>query len=101
MKHENGNKGIQYKSVYKFGQTQTDSLSFNDNDSSSKKSVCKTNEIIERSEEQMIEQLRSNLKIKEDLIESINDKLVLKEAEIARLKTRIGLQERNLNNLKP
>ena len=83
------------KSEYKFGQTQTDSSSFNENDSSLKNKINKTNNFEKRSEGHMIEEMRLNLKIKEDLIESINDKLVLKEAEIARLKTRIGLQERN------
>jgi hypothetical protein len=57
-----------------------------------------TNELIQL--KTLVDQLNSNLRIKENVIESTNDALVLKEAEIARLKTRVCLIERNMNNKK-
>ncbi len=49
----------------------------------------------------IIDELKIDLQVKENLIESINDTLVLKEAEIARLKTRIGILERKQSSNEP
>ena len=60
--------------------------------------IYENNETTTNNMNNLIDELKIDVQVKDNLIESINDTLVLKEAEIARLKTRIGILERNKNH---